>query len=107
MQSSAAEIVEVVLSAARGGDMTAARIVLDRIAPAPRDRPTRLAMPAINTTEDASSAMSAILAAVAAGNITPSEGQALASLVDGFRKTLELAQLEARIAALETRETTR
>jgi hypothetical protein len=107
MQADTKAIVETVLTAARNGDMTAARLVLDRIAPASRDRSIRFAMPAVSTADDIASAMSAILATVASGDLTPIEGQAVASLLDGFRKTLELAQLEARIAALENRETTR
>jgi len=51
--------------------------------------------------------MSSILAAVASGDLTPIEGQAVAALLEAFRKTLELAQLEQRIAALENRETRR
>lgn len=107
MQKDAKAIVETVLTAARNGDMTAAKIVLDRISPAPRDRSIRFAMPAVSTADDIASAMSAILGAIAAGDLTPIEGQAVASLLEGFRKTLELAQLEARIVALESRETTR
>jgi hypothetical protein len=107
MQADAKAIVETVLTAARAGDMTAARIVLDRIAPASRDRSIRFAMPPVSTADDTASAMSAILAAVASGDLTPIEGQAVASLLEGFRKTLELAQLEQRILALESRETTR
>ena len=43
-----------------------------------------------------------ILEAVSKGNITPSEGQALAGLVESHRKTLEMAELESRVAALES-----
>jgi hypothetical protein len=84
--------------------MTAARIVLDRIAPAPRDRSIRFAMPAVQSADDTAYAMSAILAAVASSELTPIEGQAVASLLDGFRKTLEITQLERRLAELEKRQ---
>jgi hypothetical protein len=38
---------------------------------------------------------------VAQGKITPGEGQALASMLENFRKGLELSSIEARLAALE------
>ena len=45
--------------------------------------------------------MGAILAGVASGDLTPGEGSAIAGLVEGYRKALETAELEVRIAALE------
>ena len=47
MQDDAKDIVEAVLKAAKGGDMTAARMVLDRIAPARKGRPVEFELPAI------------------------------------------------------------
>jgi hypothetical protein len=45
--------------------------------------------------------MGVIVAAVADGEITPSEAQALAGMVETFRRTLETEELERRLAALE------
>jgi len=41
------------------------------------------------------------------GKLTPSEGQALAGLIEGHRKAIELAEIEQRIAALEKKELTK
>ena len=49
----------------------------------------------------ASKAMAAVLEATAQGELTPGEGAAIAALVEQYRKTLELTELEARLAALE------
>jgi hypothetical protein len=49
----------------------------------------------------ASNAMAAVLEATATGDLTPGEGAAIAALVEQYRRTLELTELEARIAALE------
>ena len=38
-------IIEAVVAAAKGGDMTAARIVLDRLAPVRRGRPVQFDLP--------------------------------------------------------------
>ena len=43
------EIVASVIQAAKGGDMTAARLVLERIAPIRKGRPITLALPVTDT----------------------------------------------------------
>ncbi len=43
-----------------------------------------------------------LLGAVAAGEITPSEGQAVASLLETHRRTFEVEALERRLEVLET-----
>jgi hypothetical protein len=70
MQDDAEDIVNAVLSAARGGDMTAARIVLDRIAPARRDHHVNFDLPKIERPADAVAASAAILSAVSDGALT-------------------------------------
>lgn len=104
MQGDAKEVVEAVLKAAKGGDMTAARIILDRIAPARRDNPVTFELPKIETAQDASTAMASILSAVAAGEVTPAEAIELTRVVEGFAKTFEVSELERRIAALEDKK---
>lgn len=103
MQDDAKEIVEAVLKAAKGGDMTAARIVLDRIAPTRKDSPVRFALPAIGSASEASKVMSALLAAVASGEITPSEAEQVAKIVSAYVSTLEASEFEARLRLLEER----
>jgi hypothetical protein len=106
MQDDAEEVVKAVVSAAKGGDITAARLVLDRIAPARRDNPVSFALPAITSAADAANAMISILAAVAAGEITPSEGAEVAKLLDAFTHTLEARDFERRLMVLEQRGNT-
>ncbi|WP_346658168.1 hypothetical protein [Bradyrhizobium sp. 138] len=45
--------------------------------------------------------MAAIVGAVADGDLTPGEAQAISGLVQNFSKAVETAGLEARIAKLE------
>ncbi len=52
--------------------------------------------------KDAAKGAAAVLAAVAAGEITPSEGAHVMALVETYRRTLETCELEARMVALET-----
>ena len=71
MQDDAEAVVKAVVNAAKGGDMTAARLVLDRIAPARRDNPVAFTLPEVTSAADAANAMGSILAAVAAGSSVP------------------------------------
>ena len=86
---------------ALGGDAAALRLCLERIAPPRKDVPVTFALPTISKAADAARTMGAVVAAVAAGDLTPSEGAAVAGLLETYRKTLETAELEERIAVLE------
>lgn len=88
---------------ALAGDSVALRLCLERLAPPRKDAPVRFDLPTMEGAESAASAMGAILASVSIGDLTPSEAGALAGIVEGYRKTLELTELEARIKALEER----
>ena len=101
MQDDAENIVKAVIEAATKGDMTAARIVIDRIAPARRDNPVSFELPKIESAADAAKVMSAILDAVAEGDITPSEASEVSRLVETFVKSLEASEFESRLARLE------
>ncbi|WP_441258998.1 DUF5681 domain-containing protein [Bradyrhizobium sp. 521_C7_N1_3] len=86
---------------ATGGDIQALRICLDRLCPPRREATVPFELPKIETAADAVKAMAAIVTAVADGDLTPGEAQAISALVQSFSKTIETADLEARIAKLE------
>jgi hypothetical protein len=86
---------------ALGGDTTALRLCLERIAPPRRDAPVTFDLPPMETARDAAKAAGAVLGAVAEGDLTPAEGASIMALVEGYRRTLETAELEARLSALE------
>jgi hypothetical protein len=83
------------------GEATALRLCLERIAPPRRDAPVQFDLPRMETARDAATSAGAVLAAVADGELTPSEGAKVMALVETFRRTLETSELEARVAALE------
>ena len=86
---------------ALGGDIQALRLCLDRLIPPRKDRTIKLDLPDLEAAEGLEAASSAVLTAVAAGDITPSEGQALTTILEGRRKVLELTEIERRLLALE------
>ena len=55
------------------GDIPALRICLDRILPPRKDRPVTFALPPIESAQNAAATVSAVLAAVAAGDLTPAD----------------------------------
>jgi hypothetical protein len=101
MQDDAESIVNAVITAARNGDMTAARIILDRIAPARRDRPIQINIGEVKSASDSLHALGSIITAMAAGDISPEEAAGLAAPIEKLMRAIELVDLEARIVALE------
>jgi hypothetical protein len=83
------------------GDMAALRLCLDRILPPRKDRPLTFNFPAITNAAEAANTMSAILAAVASGEITPTEASEIGKLVDSYVRAVEATELAARIERLE------
>jgi hypothetical protein len=51
---------------------------------------------------DASEAAGSVLSAVSDGTLTPIEGTRVMGLIDSYRRTLELTDIEQRLHALET-----
>jgi len=86
---------------ALAGDGVALRLCLDRIAPPRKDNAVQFSMPRMTTAHDAAQAAGAILEAVADGELTPAEAAQVMGLVDSYSRTLEVTELEARVAALE------
>lgn len=96
-----AEIVRTVQELALSGDMTACRILLDRVLPPLKatDTPAPVPIPA-----DLTAASAAVLQALAQGLLTPDQGSAVASVLASLARVKEATELEARIAALEDRK---
>jgi len=89
---------------ALSGDTTALRLCLERIAPPRKDAPVNFDLPEMSNSSEAVQAASAILSAVADGDITPHEGATVMGLVENYRRVLETSEFDARIAALEARK---
>lgn len=106
MEGGAEEITKAVIESAKGGDLAAARLVLERLAPPMRERPISIALPETATAEGIDKASQAVLDAAATGDLLLGEAQVLANIIDGRRKALEMLELEQRIAALEARNVT-
>ncbi len=86
---------------AMAGDTTALRLCLDRLCPPRKDRTVSFDLPPMKAPADAVAAMSALLAAVAKGDVTPGEAQTIAVVIEAQRRTIECEDHERRLRALE------
>jgi hypothetical protein len=101
LDGQATALTQKAIDLALTGDMAALRICLDRILPPRKDRPLTFEFPAITNAAEAATTMSAILAAVASGEITPTEASEIGKLVDSYVRAVEATELAARIERLE------
>lgn len=101
LDGEADKLTRKAIDLALAGDGPALRLCLDRIAPPRKDAPVSFALPPIKTVQDALTASASLLAAVAAGEVTPDEAGRVMALLTAHRTLVETSDLEGRIAALE------
>jgi hypothetical protein len=94
-------ITRVCIDKAKAGDLLAVKLILDKLLPNRRERSVNLKLPRVKAVQDLPKALEAVMQAVAAGELTPGEGQALTTMLTAFGKGLELFDIEARLTALE------
>lgn len=87
---------------ALAGDGTALRLCIERLMPVKKERRVKFDLGKVGGVADHPAAQGRIASAVASGKLTPGEGLALSNMLDAQRRSLETAELEARLAALET-----
>lgn len=97
-------VARVVMDAALAGDMQAANLVLQRLSPPLRARAEKVTF---ELTPDAPLTTQAqqIMTAVAEGSIDPETGQLLINCITAFAGLKQVDELEARLIALEEKQT--
>ena len=102
LDGEAEAITRKAIELAKGGDITAIRLCLERIIPPRKERPVGAShLPCIDAVEDLPGAQVAIIRAVATGDLLPGEASAMAGLFEGYRRTIETIEFEKRLMALE------
>jgi uncharacterized protein DUF5681 len=96
LEDEAEAIARKAIEMAKAGDMAAIRVCMDRLAPARRGAAISCELPPVETGGGAVAAMAAIIAAVAAGDVTPAEAASLARVIDRYMFARSLAELEHR-----------
>ena len=93
------ELVQKAIELAKAGDTQMLKFLLDRILP--KERSVHVDLPVMDRSFDAVDALGAVIDAVGAGQIAPSEAAALASLVAAYARTINVAELEERLENME------
>jgi Family of unknown function (DUF5681) len=101
LEGEAEALTRMAIERAQQGDPIALKLCLERILPRRRERPITVDLPPVNSAADLAPAATAILRAIAAGNLTPCEAQAVLAVYGGARSIFETTTLEARVKALE------
>ena len=95
------EVARAALEKAKGGDVAALRLVMERILPPQRRRTVSIDLPPIETAGDIPRVLAALTQAAARGEISPGEAAEFGALVASTRQALELIDLDLRIRRLE------
>ena len=95
------EIIKSLTAAAKGGDVGAARLLLDRVLPAlkPAEEVVTVSLSGDTLTDQGRAALNAI----ATGQIGPTQGAALLGAIGALAKLVEADELNRRVEALEKR----
>ena len=101
LKGQAEALTQTVVAKTLEGDSVALRLCMERIAPAPKNQPVSFRLPKMKSALDASEAAGSLLIAVSEGELTPIEATRVMRLIDSYRRTLELTEIEQRLQALE------
>ena len=106
MGGDAEEVVRAAIEGAKNREPVPLRLCMERISPRLRHRPLDFELPAIVTVEDAERGSTALLAAIACGDVAPQEAvpiinalTAHVGLVEAGSQAKRLAEIEAKLAS--------
>lgn len=94
-------ILNTMIKAAMEGNLTAARYLLDRVAPASHSQSIMIDLPPIETVEAGAKAIDATLKAVGQGDITLNEAKEIIELIKDRIKLIETVGFEQRLLKVE------
>ncbi len=103
LDGQAEALAEKVIEMALAGNTPALRLCLDRLQPAQKERQMVLQLPPPATAEELLEGFARVAEALCAGDLTPSEINSVAALLESARRALETTELARRICELENR----
>ncbi|WP_417464325.1 DUF5681 domain-containing protein [Kordiimonas sp.] len=101
LDGQAVELTQRCVDEALGGDMTAMRLCMERILPVRKGSPVNFKLGNLDTAADVSAALTDVLHTVAAGDLTPEEGNMIFTMLEGKRQTIQICELEAQFKQLK------
>lgn len=100
LDAAAEDVTKAVIASAKGGDMQAAKLVLERIQPPMRPQAEKVQFD-LDPTAPLATQGQQVLAAVAAGELDPETGKLLVECLSAFAGLKQTDELALRIAQLE------
>jgi hypothetical protein len=95
-------IISKAIEGAKAGEPAPLRLCLERLLARRREVPVKLNLPVdIKTAEGMSNTFSAIVAAIARGEISPAEAAQISKVLEVGRKAIETMELERRLTEVE------
>ena len=109
LEGEAEELIRTLVEKAKGGNIQALGMCLDRLLPARKERCISLEPRPIASPQDLPIHYQDITSAVAEGRITPNEGESLSNILTSHAQTMDrvntdrrLTELEAQLPAMES-----
>ena len=99
----AEELIQKVVGLAKGGDMAALKMCLDRLCAPLRATDRLITIEGMESCKELSDEGDLILVRVATGDITPAEASSLMGAISSQAKIIEADELERRVSELENR----
>lgn len=97
----AEKITRRCIKGALAGEPVALKLVLERLVPPRRSSALAFDLPPVDRAQDLPRAYQAILEAVAGGQLTATEAEALGKVLGQYQLAMETAELAQRLAAVE------
>lgn len=94
-------IIQTIKLRALESDPTAMRLCMERLVPLAKEPNPQFRLPAVDRAADLAGALSAVAEAVAEGDLSPQEGEAVARILESQRRNFELGDIDMRLKALE------
>jgi hypothetical protein len=95
------EIIRAIKRLALKSDPTAMRLCMERLLPASKAWNSCFPLPSAETAASLTQAISAVMRAVAEGDLSPQEGESVAKIIESQRRSIETVEFEARLKVLE------
>lgn len=103
LEGEAEALVRATIDMALLGKPIAMKLCLERLLSPRREREIHLDLPALDSVEGVSAAIERTIAAVAAGTLTPHEGETVIAMLRAQVEVIKTESLEQRLAALEAK----
>lgn len=103
LEGDAERLMRKAIELALADDISAMRLCMERLLPPRKERPIRVDVGPLENARQIKEAANTVIRAVAEGEITPGEGEALMNMIAGQASVLATVDLERRVEELEQR----